>query len=64
MKTKTNRIAEAVIPTRKSVSFLGFNRDMKTHNLQMVRNCPVLEIKVLVKRNGEVQVSGNNLSIQ
>lgn len=64
MKTKTANRIEAVIPTRKSVSFLGFNRDMKTNNLQMVRNCPVLEIKVLVKRSGEVLVSGNNLSIQ
>lgn len=62
MKTKARRQANPPVATRRSVSFLGFTKDMNTGSLGLIKNCPVVELKVLVKRSGEVQISGNNLA--
>lgn len=60
MKTKAK--ANPPVAVRRSVSFLGFSQAQGNGSpLQMVRNCPVVELKVLVKRNGEVQISGNKM---
>jgi hypothetical protein len=63
MKTKTRRNANPPVATRRSVSFLGFTQDMAASGLRMIQNCPVIELKVLVKRTGEVEVTGNKLAI-